>query len=54
MSHSKPSSKEMWIVVSKDGPYLVSGGPPVRIQEIIQNQEGTSWDWIARQSQSHP
>ena len=33
------------IVVSINGPYLVSGGTPLRIQEIVANQEGMSWDW---------
>ena len=47
MSHSKSSPAEMKIVVSKDGPYLVSGGPPVCIQEIVPNEEGMSWDWKA-------
>ncbi|MGD0769151.1 MAG: CDGSH iron-sulfur domain-containing protein [Tepidisphaeraceae bacterium] len=47
MSHSKVSSTEMRIVVSKDGPYLVSGGLPVCIQEIVPNHEGMSWDWKA-------
>jgi CDGSH-type Zn-finger protein len=45
MSHSKASSSEMRIVVSKNGPYLVFGGPPVCIQEIVPNQEGLSWEW---------
>jgi len=38
----KPSSK---IIVSKDGPYIVSGGIPLAIQTIIPNQDGDSWDW---------
>jgi len=45
MSHSKASSSGMRIIVSKNGPYLVSGGPPVCIQEIVPNQDGMSWDW---------
>ena len=47
MSESKTSASQMRIVVSKDGPYLVSGGPPVCIQEIVPNREGMSWDWKA-------
>lgn len=47
MSDSKALSSEMRIVVSKDGPYLVSGTPPLRIMEIVPNQEGMSWDWGA-------
>ena len=45
MSHSKKPSKNQRIVVSKDGPYLVSGGVPLQVQEITPNKEGLSWDW---------
>jgi len=33
------------IVVSKDGPYEVSGGVPLSMQIIAPNKEGLSWDW---------
>ena len=33
------------IVVSKDGPYKVSGGVPLSMQIITPNKEGFSWDW---------
>jgi len=33
------------IVVSKDGPYIVSGNVPLAIQVITPNREGLSWDW---------
>jgi CDGSH-type Zn-finger protein len=33
------------IVVSKDGPYVVSGEVPLSLQSIIPNKEGFSWDW---------
>jgi CDGSH-type Zn-finger protein len=33
------------IVVSKDGPYAVSGEIPLSLQSIIPNKEGFSWDW---------
>ena len=46
-ARGNPHPPEMRIIVSKDGPYLVSGGPPVFIQEIIPNEEGMSWDWQA-------
>ena len=39
------SKKSMKIVVSKDGPYLVSGNVPLSIQIITPNKEGLSWDW---------
>ena len=35
----------MKIIVSKDGPYLVSGGVPLTIQIIAANKDGLSWDW---------
>jgi CDGSH-type Zn-finger protein len=41
----KKSSKSQRIVISKDGPYLVSGSAPLQIQEIRPNREGLSWDW---------
>jgi CDGSH-type Zn-finger protein len=47
VSQTKSFPLGMRIVVSKDGPYLVSGGPPVCIQEIIPDREGMSWDWRA-------
>jgi CDGSH-type Zn-finger protein len=33
------------IIVSKDGPYLVSGNIPLSVQIITPNKEGFSWDW---------
>lgn len=36
---------EVKIIVSKDGPYLVSGNIPLSIQIIVPNKEGFSWDW---------
>jgi len=39
----KPSERK--IVVSKDGPYVVSGGVPLVMQIITPNKEGLSWDW---------
>lgn len=39
------SPKRMKIVVSKDGPYIVSGGVPLDMQVIIPNEDGLSWDW---------
>lgn len=35
----------MKIVVSNDGPYLVSGRVPLGIQIIVPDREGFSWDW---------
>jgi hypothetical protein len=39
----KSSSRK--IVVSKDGPYIVSGNVPLAVQTITPNREGLSWDW---------
>ncbi len=39
------SNKSMKIVVSKDGPYIVSGGVPLDMQIINPNKEGLSWEW---------
>jgi CDGSH-type Zn-finger protein len=36
----------MKIVVSKDGPYLVSPGIPMSVQTIQPNKEGLSWEWV--------
>ena len=37
--------QERKIVVSKDGPYLVSGDVPLARQVITPNSEGMSWEW---------
>ena len=33
------------IVVSRDGPYIVSGSVPLALQIITPDREGFSWDW---------
>jgi len=33
------------IVVSKNGPYLVSGNMPLSIMVVTTNNEGVSWEW---------
>jgi CDGSH-type Zn-finger protein len=40
---AKSSQKK--VVVSKDGPYKVSGGVPLSMQLINPDKEGLSWDW---------
>jgi CDGSH-type Zn-finger protein len=40
---AKSSGKK--IVVTKDGPYEVSGGLPLSMQVITPDKEGLSWDW---------
>ncbi len=39
------STQGMKIVVSKDGPYLVSGEVPIALQVITPNSDGMSWEW---------
>ena len=36
----------MSITVTNDGPYAVSGGPPLSRQTIVSNREGESVDWL--------
>jgi len=43
--NSSNSDKRMKIVVSKDGPYIVSGDVPLSMQVITPNKEGFSWEW---------
>lgn len=38
-------SDKVKIVVSKDGPYVVSGEIPLTMQIINPNEDGLSWDW---------
>jgi len=38
------------IVVSKDGPYIVTGGVPLAIQTITPNAQGESWEWVQGRS----
>jgi len=40
------NAPETKIMVSKNGPYLVSGDIPLSIQVIMPNKEGFSWDWV--------
>ena len=35
----------MKIVITKDGPYRVSGNVPLTLQVITSDKEGFSWDW---------
>lgn len=38
------------VVVSKDGPLIVTGEVPLRLQTITPNAEGFSWDWVPGKS----
>jgi CDGSH-type Zn-finger protein len=40
----------MRIIVSKDGPYIVSGNVPLNVQIITPNDDGFSWDWTKGES----
>lgn len=39
------AKKQVSVTVSKDGPYIVSGGPPLTKQTIIANADGESLQW---------
>jgi len=39
------SAKGMRVTVNKDGPYLVQGGVPLLVAEIVVNDEGESVGW---------
>jgi CDGSH-type Zn-finger protein len=41
-----PELDDSKIVVSKNGPYIVTGNIPLSIQAITPNREGFSWDWV--------
>lgn len=47
---AKKTAPQARIVVSKNGPYVVSGAVPIQIQTITPNKEGMSWDWIPGKS----
>lgn len=43
---TKPSIPEtFYIKITKDGPYLVYGNPPIDEEIIIPNEEGTPWEY---------
>jgi CDGSH-type Zn-finger protein len=42
-----PKGESPRIVISKDGPMVVQGKVPLRLQVIVPDEEGFSWDWQA-------
>jgi CDGSH-type Zn-finger protein len=46
----KEESETKKIVVSENGPYLISGGIPLAVQIISTDREGQSWQWRKGQS----
>jgi CDGSH-type Zn-finger protein len=48
----KNSHTSAKILVTKDGPYLISGGPPLSEQWIVTNAEGDSLEY--REGKKHP
>jgi len=50
MAKKKDAPAAAKIVVSKDGPYVVSGKVPIQIQTITPNKEKFSWDWVPGRS----
>lgn len=43
-------AQEPKVVVTVDGPYLVTGSVPLAIQTITPNSEGLSWEWTEGRS----
>lgn len=35
------------ITITQNGPYLIFGNPEIRLQTIVQNSEGNSWQYVA-------
>ena len=46
----KRAPNEPKVVVTKDGPYQVSGHVPLAVQVITPNAKGESWDWVQGRS----
>ncbi|HTF57059.1 MAG TPA: CDGSH iron-sulfur domain-containing protein [Planctomycetota bacterium] len=44
------AASTMKVVVSKNGPYVVTGNIPIQIQSITPNKDGFSWDWTPGKS----
>jgi CDGSH-type Zn-finger protein len=44
-THMSESAQARKIVVIKDGPYVVSGDVPLKLQVITPNSDGMSWEW---------
>lgn len=57
-NHTKPiiqpgsvqSDPALRITVTEDGPYVISGAPPLRAQTIVRNEAGESWDYADGQA----
>jgi len=45
-----PKSPNLKIVVSDNGPYIVTGGVPLNLQTIEPDAEGLSWNWVEGRS----
>ncbi|TMI26603.1 iron-binding protein, partial [Candidatus Bathyarchaeota archaeon] len=50
MPTKTPPTGSRKIVISKDGPYIVSGGIPLTMEIIEPNAEGLSWNWKTAKS----
>jgi CDGSH-type Zn-finger protein len=50
--HEKKTKPGVRVVVTKDGPYLVSGGVPLAKQTIVSDSQGGSESW--QQGKSYP
>jgi CDGSH-type Zn-finger protein len=45
-----PKTAEAKIVVSENGPYVVTGQVPLAVQTIEPNRDGFSWNWVEGRS----
>jgi CDGSH-type Zn-finger protein len=45
MKDAEKPEKDRRIVVTKNGPYVVTGAVPLAVQAIVPDAEGASWDW---------
>src|SRR2546422_7780241 len=50
MPTKTPPTGSRKIMISKDGPYIVSGGIPLTMEIIEPNAEGLSWNWKTAKS----
>jgi len=47
-------ASERRIIISENGPYIVSGNIPIAVQTITPNAEGYSWEWKQGQPFDRP
>ena len=45
MTHASTPKQPPHVKITEDGPYVVSGGVPLRQQAIVTDAQGQSLDW---------